>query len=63
MGAMRMIGGLLIGLIGLTLINFPFQIISLDFLGGVQGWLVTLGGVVVVWFGIKFAFFNPYAGY
>jgi hypothetical protein len=63
MTAMRMIGGLLLALVGLFMVNFPFQIISFAFLGSVQDWLVALGGVFVVWTGIKYAFFNQYAGY
>ena len=56
MGKFTKILALVYVIIGLYFLNFPFDIISLDFLGGVGDWIVFLGGAIILIHGLIFLF-------
>lgn len=52
-----MIGTLIYGIIGLYLLNFPFQIVPIpEFISNFDKWIIFVGGILVIIGGIKYLF-------
>ena len=54
MGVATKILALLYIVIGLYLLNSPFKLVTLDFLGNYANWILFVGGVIVIIHGILF---------
>ncbi len=54
MGTVTKVLALIYVLIGLYLINFQIKLVSLDFLNSIQGWIMFVGGVIILIHGVRF---------
>lgn len=63
MGKFKKILAFIYILIGVYLINFYFKFVSLEFLSGIEGWIMLIAGIILFIQGILFLFKRANSGF